>query len=65
MGSSSIWCSGVELWQQVAINGVCQIALKLSMFWTAAMLMEAVCYRGILEITFGTAGSGIADAGLA
>lgn len=41
-----------------------QIALKLGMFWTAAH-MEAMCYRGILEITFWTAGSGIADAGVA
>lgn len=42
-----------------------QIALKVSMFWTAALLTEAMCYRGILEITFWTAASGIADAGLA
>lgn len=42
-----------------------QITLKLSMFWTAAMLMEAMCYSGILEITFWAAHSGIADAGVA
>lgn len=29
-----------------------QIALKLSMFWTAARFMEAMCCRGILELMF-------------
>lgn len=29
-----------------------QITPKLSMFWTAAMLMKAMCYRGILESKF-------------
>lgn len=42
-----------------------QITLELSVFWTAATLAEAMCYRGILEIRFWTAGSGAVHAGVA
>lgn len=42
-----------------------QITLELGVFWTAAMFMEAMCCRGILDTTFWAAGSGTADAGVA
>lgn len=39
-----------------------QVTPKLSMFWTAAMLMKTMYYKGIWEIKFWTAGPGIGDA---